>query len=162
MAEARFTVIPFIVPVVVLVVFSGQSFGFTELAAYVFISQVVSLALLKKCAPFKSLYQGNKHYRFLFQLIYLLFVCLPLALLALFPLNALVQLICPISYALGCVISMLFNAKWFSAAKLEPLGWYTNEQVLEGPSGSPVGNKIAVLLGGVIFLGILSLFVRAM
>ena len=159
MTESRFAVIPFFVPMVALILASESSLSFMMSLILVLVSQVCSLALLKTSAPFTSLFFGNELFRNLFFLIYTLFVCLPLALIALVPINALAQLISPILFALGFIVSMFFHSYWFEAGKLEPLGWYTKEKVVEEPLGSPLGNKIAVVLAVLIFLGIISLFI---
>ncbi len=55
MAESRFAVIPFFVPMVALILASESSLSFMMSLILVLVSQVCSLALLKTSAPFTSL-----------------------------------------------------------------------------------------------------------
>lgn len=137
-----------------------QGLSETESQLYILVSLVASAVNIYLFAPCKSLIHGNQKYLIQISAMFILLLVFPFVLITFFNYSALAELIGWLLYAVGIIVNLLLHSHWLQDHHLEPLGWYTNEQKTDNglPAGSPLGNKIALFLGGVVLFGIASLF----
>jgi len=113
--------------------------------------------------PCKSLFKGYRNYRYQALFVFIFLLVIPVSLFDYFNSDPLLELIGWLLYAVGIVVNMLLHFYWLKGQNFDAIGWHTKEVYPENeePEGSPVGNKIAVFLGGLLFLGLASLLVAA-
>ena len=153
-------VLAFAIPVLGSTFSSVENSSLPNTQIFILMGLATSVFLLFLFSPFRSLFLGNKVYRYLVISIYSIYWGVPYTLFYFLPYSALAELIGSVVIGLGICTTFVFHMYWFSAAKLEPLGWYTKEKIIEpeGPAGSPIGNFLAILLGVILIGGALGIF----
>lgn len=138
----------------------GEGVGDLETKLYISLALLASVLNIYFFAPSKSLIHGNKNYLYQVSSLFFFFIALPFVLIAFFNYNPLAELFGWLLFAIGIVANMLLHAYWYKGSNLEPLGWYTNEQLTEPAklSTSPLGNAFAKVLGVIVLCGAIALF----
>ena len=131
-----------------MIFLSKGAYSTLEQAIYLTLSFCVSATLLLTSSMFRSLFTKIKKFRLGTISFYSFFSFLLPILFLNFSTNALVQFILTLLTAIALVTCMLFYTHFYSHKYMQEIDWFTTDKLIlePPPSGSPIGNKIAVAL----------------
>lgn len=158
---ARLPILAGILPLLAMVVMSGESYSEREVTLYLVLAFTLSFSALMYQREFRSLSKGLHSFRMIYSAFYLLFSLVIPLLFYIFNENPFAKFALTILTVILFVIFGFFMCHFYTPKYMELCGWWTRDEGVLNPepSGSALGNKLAVILAGsLLFVLLIAIF----